>query len=157
MPSQVPLCRRLSRPRPGKASQPEIGKACRNFWRQNEQPKLRCRALFRTESAESNTFRTPSQGWVGRARATQTSRMRAAVPGFTNPDRNMRSISIGGREVGTTLALLLSSPLHRKRAEMELTEQCTSVAERPSLITVAPPAPVCLHAAAYALANDNIR
>ena len=43
--SQVPLCRRLSRPRPGKAPQPEIGKACRIFWRQKEQPKLRCRAL----------------------------------------------------------------------------------------------------------------
>ena len=29
--SQVPLCRRLSRPWPGKASQPEIGKAWRNL------------------------------------------------------------------------------------------------------------------------------
>ena len=31
--------------RPGKASQPEIGKASRNFLCQKEQPKLRCRAL----------------------------------------------------------------------------------------------------------------
>ena len=112
--------------------------------------RFEARYVLQDRVSRVQYIRPPSQRWVGRA--ARPSRMRAAVPGFTNLDRNVRSISIGGGRDNPCLA-----PLHRKRAEMKLTEQCT-VAQRPSLITVAPP--VCLHAAAVRgarLANDNIR
>ena len=57
--SQVPLWRRLGRPRPSKASQPEIGKAWRNFMVQSDQPKFKSPALAMAEQHFiPNTWKT---------------------------------------------------------------------------------------------------